>query len=1101
MPNFISEDDIEQTMLQKLQHLHGFDVLNCHTAKPDDSNDGSNRADKRDVILADRLRAACLRLNPQVPVEVIDTKVMPLITDRRSAMSPINANRELYSFIRDGVPVFYEDEHGDKQQELVQLIDFTAPRPKEARNHYLAVQQLWVKSTVQAPQAAYRRPDVILYVNGLPLVFIELKNSNIKLRSAYDDNLVNYKNDIPQLFHCNVFCVLSNAIETKVGSFTAGWEHFFNWLRVDDEKETINRSQVSSEGLTLERLLNGLCTPARLLDYVENFVLFYKETSKIIAQNHQFIGVNQAFERFTQRESLEGKLGVFWHTQGSGKSFSMIFYVRKIYRKLTGNFSFVVVTDRADLDGQIYRNFLNTGTVQKSDMAQPKNSDELRQYLGQNKKAVFTLIQKFRYDKGREYPLLFDAKKEKREVVVIVDEAHRTQYKSLAENMRAGLKGAHFIAFTGTPLLGKERKTSAWFGDYVSEYNFQQAMEDGATVPLYYEKRVPEVLIQNDDLSDEFYEILESENLDEAQQQKLERNFAQEMQVIVRDDRLDTIAKDIVYHFPRRGYLGKGMMIALDKFTAVKMFNKVQAEWKEEIKRLRGLVKTTANDIERARFKKIIEYMKAVEMAVVVSDPSADEEKFTARGLDIKPHVKRLLQLDEHGHDIETNFKDPEHPLQLVFVCAMWLTGFDAPTVSTLYLDKPMKDHTLMQTIARANRVASYRIKGYNGELIEKRNGEIVDYYNVFRNMKKALKEYAQGDAGCEAPVQEKSELFRLLDDAVVQAHSWCIERGINLPAIAEGDNTFKHIELFAQYANVLLGCDEWRKTFYVYDNTITALYEACKPEVLSQNPRPLIAVIQYLRGVVDVHITQADIDLVAQKISELLDESVVVNNAEKFAVKEHQAEYKIVQKGNTWDLSKLNFEKLKEEFAEAQYKNIEIADLKAFIEKKLHSMLQANSTRVDFAEKLQQIIDRYNSGTSAAENYFEDLMNFAEGLKAEDERHVLEGLTEDELELYDLLKKDKLTKAEEQKVKLAAKDLIIRLLQTHPKVLVQDWWKDGQTQAKVKSAIEAVLNEDLPESYGRLEFKEKCDKVFEMVVDFAAHGRKWVVQAQNIAV
>ncbi|MFO1370306.1 MAG: type I restriction endonuclease subunit R [Marinagarivorans sp.] len=1099
--NFIAEDDIEQAMLQKLQHLHGFDVLDCHTAKPEDVNDGSNRADKRDVILADRLRAACLRLNPQVPIEVIDSKVLPLITDRRSAMSPINANRELYGFIRDGVQVSYEDNNGVKQHECVRLIDFTAPNPKDARNHYLAVQQLWIKATVQAPHAAYRRPDVILYVNGLPLVFIELKNSNVKLRSAYDDNLTNYKHDIPQLFHCNVFCVLSNAIETKVGSFTAGWEHFFNWLRVEDEKEAINRSTISSDGLTLERLVDGLCAPAKLLDYAENFVLFHKETSKIIAQNHQFIGVNQAFERFTRREHLDGKLGVFWHTQGSGKSFSMIFYVRKIFRTLTGNFSFVVVTDRADLDGQIYRNFLNTGTVLKSATAQPKDSEELRQYLGQNKKVVFTLIQKFRYDKGKQYPLLFDTVKEKREVIVIVDEAHRTQYKSLAENMRAGLKGAHFIAFTGTPLLGKERKTSAWFGDYVSEYNFQQAMEDGATVPLYYEKRVPEVLIQNDDLSEEFYQILEDENLDEAQQQKLERKFAQEMQVIVRDDRLDTIAKDIVYHFPRRGYLGKGMMIAVDKFTAVKMFNKVQAEWKSEIKRLKGLVQSTPNDIEKARFKKITAYMKTVKMAVVVSDPSADEEKFAKKGLDIKPHVKRLLQLDEHGHDIETNFKDPEHPLQLVFVCAMWLTGFDAPTVSTLYLDKPMKDHTLMQTIARANRVASYRIKGYSGELIEKRNGEIVDYYNVFRNMKKALKDYAQGETECEPPVQEKSDLFRLLDDAITQANAWCKEQGINLQAIAEGDNTFKHISLFAQYADVLLSCDEWRKTFYVYDNTISSLYEACKPEVLSQKPRPLIPVIQYLRGVVDMHIEQADIDSITQKISELLDESVVVNNAETFAIKEHQAEYKIVQKGRVWDLSMLNFEKLREEFAEAQYKNIEIAELKAFIEQKLHSMLHVNTTRVDFAEKLQEIINRYNSGTAATENYFEDLMTFAEGLKEENERHVREGLIEDELELYDLLKKEKLTKAEEQKVKLAAKDLIIRLLQSHPKVLVQDWWKDGQTQAKVKAAIESVLNEDLPETYGRLEFKEKCDKVYELVVDFAAHGRKWVVQSQNIAV
>lgn len=1093
--NIITEDDIEQALLQSLQHLHGFDVLDCNTAKPDDLNDGSNRTDKRDVILADRLREACIALNPAIPHEVIEQQVLPKVCDRRSAMSPIAANRELDGFIRDGVAVVFEDQDGVKQQEQVRLIDFDQPSPKTGPNRYLAVSQLWIKASTQAPRAAFRRPDVILYVNGLPLVFIELKNSNVKLRSAYDDNLDNYKHDIPQLFHCNALCLLSNAIETKVGSFTAGWEHFFSWLRVEDEKEAIDRRQISEEGTSIERAINGLCAPGKLLDYVENFVLFYEKEgiTKIIAQNHQFMGVNQAFERFQRREELDGKLGVFWHTQGSGKSFSMIFYVRKIFRKVTGNFSFVVVTDRQDLDGQIYRNFLHTGTVTKKEAAQPADSEEMRKFLGQNKKVVFTLIQKFRYDKGKQYPRLFDPQAEKREVVVIVDEAHRTQYKSLAENMRAGLKGAHFLAFTGTPLLGKERKTSAWFGDYVSEYNFQQAMDDGATVPLFYEKRVPEVLIQNDDLGDEFYELLEDENLDDAQQQKLEKKFAKEMQVIVRDDRLETIAKDIVYHFPRRGYLGKGMVVTLDKFTAVKMYDKVQKHWKEEIKRLTGLSSKTNNEIEKARFKKIVKYMKSVEMAVVISDPGADEERFEKAGLDIKPHIKRLDQLDDHGHDIEYNFKDPQHPLQLVFVCAMWLTGFDAPTVSTLYLDKPMKDHTLMQTIARANRVSDYRIKGYSGDLIEKRNGEIVDYYNVFRNMKKALKDYAQGEEGAEPPVQEKSELFRLLDDAIVQADAFCKEHNINLHAIADAENTFKNIALFEQYADILLSNDAWRKSFYVYDNTVSSLYEACKPEVLRQQPRPLIAVIQYLRGVVDVHIEQADIDEVSRKVSELLDESVVVDNTEKFAIAEHRAEYQIVQKGRTWDLSKINFDKLKEEFKDAQYKNIEIAEIRAFIEDKLRQMMEQNHTRVDFVQRLQEIVDRYNAGGSSTENYFEDLMKFAEGMKEEDERHVREGLTEDELELFDLLRKEKLTKAEEQKVKLAARHLIVRLLQTHPKVLVQDWWKDGQTSARVKAVIEEVLDEDLPDSYDRLAFKEKCDNVFDLIVDFAAHGKKWV--------
>lgn len=1088
MASFISEDNIEQALLQRLQHIHGFNVLDCYTAKPEDLNDGSHRADKRDVIFPLELKKACLELNLGIPENKID-EAIERVMNRRTAMSPIAANRELYDFIRDGVPVQFDDEKGFKQHEKVQLIDFDDPK----QNRWLAVSQLWIKSVGQAPKGAYRRPDVILYINGLPLVFVELKNSNVKLRNAYEDNLRSYRHDIPQLFHTNAFCILSNALETRVGSFTAGWEHFFNWFRVENEKEPVDRKKISEQATSLEHAADGVCEPSRLLDYIENFVLFHKGETKIIAQNHQFLGVNNAYGRFLNRREHDGKLGVFWHTQGSGKSFSMIFYARKIFRKATGNFSFVVVTDRQDLDGQIYRNFLNTETVRKEDVAQPANAEEMRKFLGQNKKVVFTLIQKFRYDKGRKYPQLFDPDKENREVIVMVDEAHRTQYKNLAENMRAGLAGAHFLAFTGTPLLGRDRKTNSWFGDYVSEYNFQQAMEDNATVPLFYEKRVPKVLIQNDDLGDEFYELLEDEDLEDAQQEKLEKKYARELEVIKRDDRLDTIARDIVYHFPRRGYLGKGMVITLDKFTAVRMYDKVQQHWKDEQKRLLKLIKESTNEIEKARFKKIRDYMKTVEMAVVISDPKADEERFERQGLDIKPHIKRLDQLDEHMHDVEYNFKDPEHPLQLVFVCAMWLTGFDAPTVSTLYLDKPMKGHSLMQTIARANRVASYRIKGHSGDLVEKKNGEIVDYYNVFRNMRKALKDYAQGADGEAPPVQEKSELFKLLDDAVVQTLEFCRERDIEMEVVFEKRDTFKSIGFFNQAADTLLSNEEWRKQFNVYENTVTALYEACKPEVFQLHGNLRIAAIQYLRGVVDALVEQTDIHAVSQKISELLDESVVVDNAEAFSIKDHQAEYEIVQKGQGWDLSKINYDKLREDFKKAEYKHIEIAELRAFIEHKLRQLLEQNHTRMDFAQRLQEIIDKYNSGSSSADAYFEDLVEYVGNLREESERHIREGLTEEELEIYDLLKKDKLTKSEEQKVKLAAKDLIIRLLEGHPKVLVQDWWKDGQTQRAVKSAIEEVLDKDLPESYDRVAFKEKCDNVFELVVEFAASGRKWV--------
>jgi len=743
----------------------------------------------------------------------------------------------------------------------------------------------------------------------------------------------------------------------------------------------------------------------------------------------------------------------------------------------------VVVTDRDDLDGQIYRNFLHTRTVSEAEAAQPKNSEEMRKFLGQNKRIVFTLIQKFRWDKGREYPELSN----RNDIIVIVDEAHRTQYKSLAENMRKGLPRANYLAFTGTPLLGRERKTNAWFGGYVSEYNFQQSMDDGATVPLFYQKRVPEVLIQNEGLSEEFYQILEDENLDEAQQAKLEKRFSTEIEVIKRDDRLEKIARDIVYHFPRRGYLGKGLAVSVDKFTAVKMYDKVQRLWKEEIRSLKGIISKTANAIEKRRLEQRIEFMRAVEMAVVISADAGEEEKFAAQDLTIKPHRERMDKLDEHSHDIEYNYKDPEHPLQLVFVCAMWLTGFDAPTLSTLYLDKPMQGHTLMQTIARANRVTSWKINE-----VEKRNGEIVDYYNVFRNMKLALKDYAQGGDETEPPVKEKAELFRLLDDAIEQGFAFCHEKAVALREVLDSDDVFKQVGSFESFANTLLANDEWRRSFNVYENTITSLYEACKPEVLGRSKGREVAAFQYLRGVIEAHIEQKDIDAISLKIAELLDESVVVDGAEVLKAQQKDAEYQIIQKGKTWDLSKINFDKLREEFKQATYKHIEIADLRAFLQHKLELMLQQNATRTDFAQRLQQIIDTYNAGGSSTENYYEDLMQFTEDLRMEDERHIREGLTEDELELFDLLKKDKMTQEETQKVRLAAKSLLHRLLQEHPKVLVQDWYKDTQTQKMVRSAVEQVLDSNLPESYDRVLFREKCDNVFYLVLEYASHGRKW---------
>jgi len=1083
--NFISEDKIEKACIKFLHQHYSYQHIDCTTIDPEDLNDGSNRTDKRDVVFKERLVAKCMQLNPNVPEATILSAVKDIM-GRRVSMSTLKANKQIYSYIRDGINVTYEDANGVKHENIpLRLIDFDIP----SNNEFLLVTQLTIKTTGLEPIRQYRRPDILLYINGMPIVFFELKNSNVKLQNALTDNLTNYKNDIPQLFLYNAFCILSNASDTKIGSFTADWENFYPWLRVDNEKEKVDKQQIETHGNSIEYLLQGLFRPERLLDYIENFILYQNEKVKIVAQNHQFLGVKHAFENFLIRDQLQGRLGVFWHTQGSGKSFAMVFFIRKVFRKCAGNFSFVVITDRDDLDKQISKNFLATEAVKETEIAKPKNSYQMREMLGQNLKIVFTLIQKFRYEKGEEYPLLYN--KDEREIIVIVDEAHRTQYDTLADNLRLGLEGAHFLAFTGTPIL-KNKKTKQWFGEYVSEYTFQQAIEDHATLPLFYEKRVPEVLLQNDALNDELAEILEDDDLSDAQREKLENNFSTQLEVIKRDDRLDTIAADIVYHFPRRGYRGKGMVISVDQFTTVRMYDKVTELWKKEQRKLQGRINQTKNDLEKVRLKNRLKYMQNVEMAVVISSPASEKERFEKQGLEIQKHINRLTQQQPNGRDIEDDFKDAKHPLQLVFVCAMWLTGFDAPTASTLYIDKPMKGHTLMQTIARANRVTSFKTRNDSGQLVEKTNGEIIDYYNVFRNLKSALKDYGQGtDSGDGTdPVQDKSVLINLLDEAIAETLTFCLSHEVDLTKIIEAQEIFKQNALFADYADIMLSQDLIRKTFNVHFNVVAGLYEAAKPTILSQ-PRPIVSVMQFLHTFIANKIDQDDLDEQAAQVSSLLDRSVVVDSNNTSSVAEPVSEYQIT-KSASWNLANVDFEQLRAEFKQTEHKHIAIADMKKFIEKKIKQMLKTNQGRVNFAERYRTIIDRYNAGATQTEEFFEELQKFAQDLKEEDQRHVREGLTENELEVFDLLAKDKLTKKEEQAVKLAAKDLIKSLVDASPKVLVQDWWRDSHTKAKVRSLIEEVLDGDLPDSYDKEIFENKVTQVFDLLQHLAINDEKW---------
>lgn len=1062
MAYFIKEDDIEQAAIDLLVKSYDYKALHCYTSDPDTLPDNSGRENKKQVVLPEVLLEQLIKLNPNIPEETIKAQWRELC-HTPATYDIMEGNYKNYLKIKNGIDVSY-NKNGKKESNKLILVDFNNPD----NNTFHVASQLWIKG-----ETYYRRPDLIIFVNGFPFVFIELKNSNIPVKNAYDKNLKDYMKDIPYLFNYNQICVLSNGIETRLGSFKADYNYFFEWLKVESEKESPNRKEIKKQGISLEYFIKGLCKPSNLLDYIENFILYDRQTTKIIAKNHQFFGVNNAYEAFLHRKEKGGKLGVFWHTQGSGKSYSMVMLANKINRKCYGNYTFLVVTDRADLDTQIYKNFLRTGFISKDEKVRPSNSKELRDELKTNKKILFTLIHKFRYDKGKEYPIL----SKRDDIIVVVDEAHRTQYKDLAENMRKGLPNAQYIAFTGTPLLGSERKTNKWFGDYVSEYNFADSIEDNATVPLYYLLRVPEVSLENDFFNEDFIEILEDENLTEEEQKKLENHYAKEMQVIKRDDRLDTIAKFIAGHFPNRGFRGKGMVVSVDKFTAVKMYDKVQHYWKEKIKELNKTISQTKDEEKRKELKDTVNYMNSVEMAVVISaDGTEDEEKkFNKEGLTIKPHVERMNKIDENGFDIEDNFKDPRHPLQLVFVCAMWLTGFDAPSVSTLYLDKPMKGHTLMQTIARANRVYE-----------NKTCGLIVDHINVFKYLKRALADYASND-GDDMPVKDIDTLFGKLNESIEMTCQFCQEHNAELKDIVDEDEVFKNIEKFETYANTIIGNDEVKNEFKVMANTVENIYEALKPEILNMefDKKPYKEAILYLRDIIEGKVRPEKIDSAQTRINQLLDQSVIATeDARKYIIKENAKEL---------DLSVIDIDKLKEEFKKVKNKNLVISDLRKLIEDKLEIMLKKNVTRTQFAERFKKIIDDYNAGGSQNEEFYKKLVEYMKWMQDEEARHIKENLSEEELEIFDLLYKDKLTKEEEKKVKLAAKNLYNSLVQHRKKLFVIDWQNDPKPRENVRSHIISVLNEYLPDSYDRIIFQAKSDIIFDHLVEQANMGYNWV--------
>jgi len=601
--------------------------------------------------------------------------------------------------------------------------------------------------------------------------------------------------------------------------------------------------------------------------------------------------------------------------------------------------------------------------------------------------------------------------------------------------MRAALPKALFLAFTGTPLIAGEERTKEVFGDYVSIYDFQQSVEDGATVPLFYENRTPELQLVNPDLNEDIYNLIEAAELDPEQEAKLERELSRQYHILTRDDRLDTVAQDIVRHFLGRGFIGKAMVVSIDKATALKMHDKVRKHWAAERERVQK--ELGRYDLATDKKDELLNRMRVLDttdMALIVSPGQNEIEQMRARGLDIVPHRQRM-----NDEALDEKFKDTTDPLRLVFVCAMWLTGFDAPSCSTVYLDKPMRNHTLMQTIARANRV-------FPG----KHSGMIVDYANVFASLEKALAIYGAGKGG-KNPVRDKQRLVEDLRKAVNDATAFCARCQVILPAIEQlSVGSMARLQRMDDAINALISPDPLRREFFGHERMVVTLFGAVKPDPAALEFASRVACLGAIADAIRTTLkpNPADITEVMGKVAELLDSSITgVEMPAKAAP--------------VMDLSKIDFVALAAKFKESKHQNTDLEVLKAAIRAQLEKLIRLNKTRADFAEKFEELIEGYNAGSRNIEELFEELLKLSRNLSEEQQRHVRENMTEEELVVLDILTRPapELSAEERAEVKKVARELLGRLKQ----LLVLNWRQKSSARSQLKLAIEDALDSGLP--------------------------------------
>ena len=1033
-----SENVLVQNSAGNLLHDElGWDVQYAYNTEVLGENGTFGRKSYREILLKRYFCEALKRFNPWIDNKQIAEAVQKM-EKRLSTASLMQTNEEKYFLIRDGIPVTVKKTNGQFDTKKAIVIDFQHPED----NQFLAIKELKIYGTTYR-----RRTDIVGFVNGIPLLFVELKKTSVDVQNAYTDNYTDYLDTIPQLFYYNAFVMLSNGLEAKVGTLGSKYEFFHEWKRL---------AEADQGSVALETMLRGICKKENFLDLFENFILYDHSgghTAKILARNHQYLGVNEAVKAYADRKLKDGKLGVFWHTQGSGKSYSMVFLAQKIRRKFAGSPTIVILTDRDELNKQISDTFENCGLLGKAKATAfiASSGEDLIHKLQGNPSFIFTLIQKF--NKADVQPIIPD-----HDILIMSDEAHRSQYGTFANNMMALLPTASRIGFTGTPLLSSDNITARTFGGYLSVYDFRRAVEDGATVPLYYENRGERIAnLRNPEITDQILDAIEKADIDTNQQDKLEHEFAKEIHLLTAEPRLRAIARDFVQHYSDLWTSGKAMFVCLNKVTCVRMYNYVQEYWQAAIKDLKAQIKK-ASQQEAQELTRKLKWMKETEMAVVISQEQNEIQTFKKWGLDIAYHRNKMEK-----RELDKEFKDPENPFRVVFVCAMWLTGFDVKCLSCLYLDKPLKAHTLMQAIARANRVAE-----------GKSNGLIVDYIGIVKALRKALADYTAniGGQGGVDPTIDKKELIARILEVMDKTKAFLLTKGFVLQDLIEAYD-FEKLSKLQKAADSVCGSIEDKKTFTTYASELRRLIKYADRDDLSSSQRKEYEAIDAIHAMLEKR----------RKHTDITDLTVTINQIVNKYVSIEQPVPGVKEDKKIWDISAIDFDLLRTEFAKAQNKHLLMRDLEDVIQQKLNSMLFTNPNRVNYYERYQKIIDSYNGEQDRAtiEQTFSDLMDLANSMDQETKRYVREGFSSDEeLSLYDLLFKDNLTKNDIVQLKKVAVDLLQKVKN---RISELDHWTDKQeTKAAVDNLIRDTLWAELPSSYDELSISHYRQEIYEYV-------------------